>query len=93
MKGGLRRPLVKIGIHPCRGSRLGELFLEHLSNIRILVIVLDLVATLFDVFVHLGDVTETLAQTIFDSAQARRQIARAGGAGVEMFGEISWPAG
>src|SRR5581483_11672726 len=82
---GSSRSFVEIRIHFRRRAGLGELLLEHFADPRLLVVVLDLIAPGFDILVDFGDVAEALAEAVFNAAQTRRQIARAGGAGVEVL--------
>jgi hypothetical protein len=62
------RLLVEIRIHSraCPGFR--QFLFKHFSDVRILVIILDLVATGFDVFIDLSDIAEAFAQTVLNPA-------------------------
>jgi hypothetical protein len=81
----LCRLFVNVRIHAAVRSRFGQFFFEHFSNIGILVIVLDLIAAGFDVFIYLRDVTKPLPQAIFDASKPRREIASRCGAGIEVL--------
>jgi len=67
-------------------SRLGQFFLEHLSNRRIFIIVFNLVraipcGTLFDD----REITEAFSHPIFHATEPKRQIADWHRAGVEVL--------
>src|ERR1700756_212543 len=52
----LRRSLVKIRVHTGKGSRFSQLLFEHLSHVRILVVIFYLITARLDVLIDFSDV-------------------------------------